>query len=556
MASEKTVNAGAYCRLSVDDERIGESLSIENQKLLLQNYVREQGWNLVETYVDDGYSGTNFDRPAVQRMITDAKAGRINLIIVKDLSRFGRNYIEIGQFTEYLFPSIGCRFIALGNGIDTQNQSVNNDMMGFLNLFNEFYSRDTSKKVRAVRKACAEQGMFMGTYAPYGYRKDPADPHRLLVDEEYAPMARRIFELRCGGMSFTGIARLLNAEGVTSPTDLYYRQRGTGNPRHVNHCWCATTVKQIIRSEIYIGNMVNCKCGTVSYKNKKIVQKDPEDWIRVEGTHAPLIAPDVWATCAALDGAGFQKRDQPEEKASALTGMVYCADCGFKMNIARGRHERKSGAVRYYNYFGCGSYRRSGKTACTPHSIREEILLDLVVEHIREKARAVAFDEKQVSRKILRLKSEESDSRLAGYERELKAARTRLPEVERLMMNLYEDRIKGTVPDAVFATLMRKYEAQQAELNGQIPVLIEKVRQGRQNFDNTALWIRHIRQYTQLETLDEAILIELVERIEVGEPRTVDGKKLCDVKIIYRYVGYIDDALSQIEEVYEHAKAA
>jgi len=501
------------------------------------------------------YLTSVFERPAIQRMIADAKAGRINLIIVKDLSRFGRNYIEIGQFTDYLFPSIGCRFIALGNGIDTQNQSASNDMMGFLNLFNEFYSRDTSKKVRAVRKACAEQGMFMGTYAPYGYKKDPADPHRLVIDEEYAPMARRIFDLRCRGMSFSGIARLLNDEGVTTPTDLFYQQRGTSNPRNVNHRWCATTVKQIIRSEIYVGNMVNGKCGTVSYKNKKIIQKDPEDWIRVEGTHEPLISMEVWATCLALDEAGFQKREQPDEKASILTGMVYCADCGFKMNIARGRHERKSGVVRYYNYFGCGSYRRSGKTACTPHSVREEILLDLVVTDIRKKARAAVFDEVGLRREILRLKSEESDSRLAGYERELKAARARLPQVERLMMNLYEDRISGTLPDAVFATLMRKYEMQQAELNAQIPALTEKTRQGRLDTGNTALWMKHIRQYTRLEALDEAALIELVERIEVGEPQVVDGKKVCDVKILYRYVGYIDEAMSGMEAM-EYAKAA
>ena len=294
----------------------------------------------------------------------------------------------------------------------------------------------------------------------------------------------------------------------------------------------------------------------VCYIHKKIVQKATEDWIRVEGTHEPLITQEVWAICAALDGAGFQKRNQPDEKASALTGMVYCADCGFKMNISRQRQERKSGAVRYYNYFGCGSYRRSGKSACTLHSVREEILLDLVTANIREKARAVAFDEESVSQKILRLKREESNSRLAGYERELKAARARLPEVERLMMNLYEDRIKGTLPDAVFATLMRKYETQQTELNGQIPILIEKVRQGRLSSDNTVQWMRHIRQYTQLETLDEAILIELVERIEVAEPQVVDGKKLCNVKIIYRYVGYVDEALSQAEEVRDDAKAA
>lgn len=189
----KTYNVGIYCRLSNDDERDGESVSIENQKLLLQNYVRQRGWNEIDTYIDDGYSGTNFDRPGVKRLIEDAKAKRINVILVKDLSRFGRNYIEFGQYTDYLFPSLGCRFIALNNGIDTESTNGSTDVMCFLNLFNEFYSRDTSKKVKAVKKACAENGKFMGTYPAYGYKRDPADKHHLVIDEDTAPIVRRIF---------------------------------------------------------------------------------------------------------------------------------------------------------------------------------------------------------------------------------------------------------------------------------------------------------------------------------------------------------------------------
>jgi DNA invertase Pin-like site-specific DNA recombinase len=545
MGLEQNRDAGIYCRLSVDDERTGESVSIENQKLLLQKYVKEQGWNETEVYVDDGYSGTNFDRPAVKRMIEDAKSGRINIIVVKDLSRFGRNYIEIGQYTDYLFPQIGCRFIALGNGVDTLVQSSNNEMMGFLNLFNEFYARDTSKKVRAVRKACAENGKFMGTYAPLGYKKDAQDKHRLIVDEETAPLARRIFDLRSSGMSFSGIARLLNEEGVTSLNDRFYHDKGKQNPNRVNHCWCATTVKQVIRNEVYIGNIVNGKCGTVSYKNKRIIEKDPEEWIRVENVHEPLISREIWDTCIALDSKNFQKRTTPNERASVLTGMVYCGDCGFKMNISRQRRQRKD-YVREYAYFGCGSYRRSGKTACTPHLIRGEALLSLVIADIKEKAHAVTFDEKIIAAQIIRQKSAESDSRLAGYERELRAAQSRLPEIEGLMMNLYEDRIKGTVPEAVFATLMKKYETQQAELAASIPDLKDKIHNGRECFDNTAAWIRHIRKYTAIESVDEAILIELVERIDVSEPQTVNGEVVCDIKIVYRYVGDVDDAVATV----------
>lgn len=268
---EKTYNVGIYCRLSNDDERDEESVSIENQKLLLQSYVRQRGWNEIAVYCDDGYSGTNFDRPGVKRLIEDAKAKKINLILVKDLSRFGRNYIEFGQYTDYLFPSLGCRFIALNNGIDTESRNGSTDVMCFLNLFNEFYSRDTSKKVKAVKRACAESGKFMGTYPAYGYKRDPEDKHHLVIDEETAPTVRRIFSMRASGMGFRAIAVTLNEEGVLPPGALYYQRKGRSDPRNVNHKWAETTVKALIRSEVYIGNMVQGKTGTLSYKSRKLI---------------------------------------------------------------------------------------------------------------------------------------------------------------------------------------------------------------------------------------------------------------------------------------------
>jgi DNA invertase Pin-like site-specific DNA recombinase len=301
MGLEMNRDAGIYCRLSNDDERLGESVSIENQKLLLQKYVKEQGWNEIDVYCDDGYSGTNFERPAVKRMIEDAKSGRINIIVVKDLSRFGRNYIEIGQYTDYLFPQIGCRFIAPGNGVDTSLQTANNDMMGFLNLFNEFHSRDTSKKVRAVKKAYAEQGKYLAAIPPLGYAKNPRDKNSLVIDENTAPIARRLFTLRSTGMGYHQIALTLNGEGVPPPLDLYYAKIGKPNPNRCNHAWSGTGVKQIIRNELYIGNMVNGKSGTLSFKNKKLKRNPKEEWIRVEGTHEPLISREIWDLCVALD---------------------------------------------------------------------------------------------------------------------------------------------------------------------------------------------------------------------------------------------------------------
>lgn len=391
--AETTYNVGIYCRLSNDDERAGESLSIENQRLLLQQYVRDRGWNEIDTYIDDGYSGTNFDRPGVQRLIADAQAKRINLILVKDLSRFGRNYIEFGRYIDYVFPAIGCRFIALNNGVDTANNDSSMDSMCFLNLFNEFYSRDTSKKVKAVKKACAENGKFMGTHPPLGYKRDPADKHHFLIDEDTAPIVRRIFSLRASGMTFRRIATMLNEEGVPSPGTFYYQGKGTEDPRRVNHKWAETTVKVLLRNEVYIGNMVQGKCGSLSYKSKKLVSKPKEEWIRVEGTHEPIISREVWDTVVSIDQRKVRKPDTENGNRSIFVGLVYCAKCGFKMqNQVKNSISKRTGQPTRLSYFLCGNYLRSGKTACTIHTISEDALYQIVLEDIRAKAQYAAYD--------------------------------------------------------------------------------------------------------------------------------------------------------------------
>lgn len=546
MGLKQNRDVGIYCRLSNDDERMGESVSIENQKLLLQKYVKEQGWNEVEVYCDDGYSGVNFDRPAVKRMIEDAKAGRINIIVVKDLSRFGRNYIEIGQYTDYLFPTIGCRFIALNNGVDTIKQSSNNDMMGFLNLFNEFHSRDTSKKVRAVKKAYAEQGKFVACIPPLGYIRNPDDHNALVIDMDNAPLARRIFQMRANGMGFRNIAITLNEEQIPPPSDIYYAKLGKPNPNRCTHFWADNTVKQIIRNEVYIGNMIGGKSSTISYKNKKLRQKPKDEWIRVEGTHEALISREVWDLCAALDKERYIKHEKGKHEPSLLTGLVRCADCGTKMHVKHGANKLKDGTKKTYHYFDCGNYRKSGKVACTPHTVSEPLLVDLVLADIREKAIIVSTDEKRVAEQIIKLKARESDSRMAGYEKELREALSRLPEIEKLMMNLYEDRIKGTLPETIFATLMQKYEIQQLELNAQIPVLRDKIQTNRQCVEGATVWIRHIKKYTTLKEADASVFVELVERVEVGEAYKEDGKTIRDIKVIYRYVGNVDEAMTAV----------
>ncbi len=541
----KTYNVGIYCRLSNDDERDGESVSIENQKLLLQNYVRQRGWNEYDTYCDDGYSGTNFERPAVKRLIEDAKAKKINVILVKDLSRFGRNYIEFGQYTDYLFPSLGCRFIALNNGIDTENNNGSTDVMCFLNLFNEFYSRDTSKKVKAVKKACAESGKFMGTYPAYGYLRDPMDKHHLIIDEETAPTVRRIFAMRASGMGYRAIAITLNEEGILPPGALYYQRKGQSDPRKVNHQWAETTVKSLIRKEVYIGNMVQGKTGTLSYKSRKLISKPEEEWIRVENTHEPIISREIWDTCVSLDQKKIRKSPTSDGIKSIFTGLVYCADCGFKMRNHIEKFTYKDGRPGRYSSFICGNYARSGKSACSIHTIYESVLEQLVLTDIREKAQFAHYDRENLIDQISRMKAKETHSRLALLEQELKNNSRRLAELERLMQNLYEDKCSGAVPLTVFQTLMQKYEAERAEKAAAMPELESKVKMQTANKQDAGRWTDIISQYTEITKLDEIILFELVDRIEVGDTEIIDGQRICEIRVFYRYVGNVDDALMQ-----------
>ena len=541
--TEKAYNVGIYCRLSNDDERDGESVSIENQRMLLERYVKERGWNLVDTYIDDGFSGANFQRPGVQRLIDDAKAKRINVIVVKDLSRFGRNYIEFGQYTDYLFPAIGCRFIALNNGIDTEKPSGNSDVMPFLNLFNEFYCRDTSRKVKAVKKACAESGKYMGTTPAYGYKRDPADKHHLLIDEETAPIVRRIFAMRASGMGFHRMAVELNEDGIQPPGDLYYQRTGKKDPRRTNHRWSESTLQGIIRNEVYIGNMVQGKQGTLSYKSHKLIDKPKDEWIRVEGTHEPIISRDVWDTVVTIDNNCIRKRQTPDGIKSIFTGLLVCADCGFKMVNRVERYTYKDGRLGRNSSFLCGNYSRSGKAACSIHTIKESDLREIVMKDIREKAGCVAYDRERLLEHIRSLKEKENRSRRNSCEQELRANTARISELEKLMQSLYEDKCAGVVPQTVFQALMQKYETERAQSAAKIPELEKKIRKQLETLNEAEHWAEIIRHYTEITDLDEAILFELVDHIEVGESVRKGLLRYCDVKVYYRYVGNVDAAI-------------
>ncbi|MDL2232188.1 recombinase family protein [Ruminococcaceae bacterium OttesenSCG-928-L11] len=548
----KAYSVGIYARLSKDDERSGESVSIENQKAILTQHVEAQtGWVLHKIYVDDGWSGTNFQRPSFQKMLADAKDGVINLIICKDLSRFGRNYIEVGQFTDYIFPTIGCRFVALNDSVDTIHN--NNDIMPYKNLMNEFHSRDTSKKVRTILKARAESGKFMGSFAPYGFRKNPQDKHQLIIDDQTAPVVRRIFAMRCAGKGYYAIACALNEDGIIAPRAAWYAEHGGSSSTMGTGLWSSSAIKLLMQNEAYIGHMVQGKQGKVSFKTKKIVKKDPEDWIRVENTHEPIIDQATWDQVQRINARKHRPKAISNGSVNSFAGLLYCADCGSTMRYQSKKNIRKDGSVEYSALFLCGSYSRSGKSACTAHIIQEKALTQLVLEDIRRNAVLVALDEQAVIREIIRQKSSIEASDLALHRKELRHLTSRLAELDKLIQCLYEDRVKGTVPETVFHSLMEKYEQERLGKKERATLLEQKITESRQDWSNVTEWANIIKRHTNLESLNAETLLELIDRIEIGAATVENNQRICNITVYYRFVENVDLSMLKLEADYGQA---
>ena len=369
---------GIYARLSRDDERAGESVSIENQKEMLSRYVREQGWTLYDYYCDDGVSGTTFDRPGLNRLVQDATDHKINLVLCKDLSRLGRDYIEAGKYTDFVFPSLGCRFIALNDGVDTLRK--NNEMLVILkNVMNDLYARDTSSKIKAVKLSTFKSGKYVGCYAPLGYKKSEADKHVLEIDPVTAPVVRHIFDLRLQGYGFRKIALQLNEEKVPAPRSFYYMAEGRENLRGETPFWNDVTVKTILRNEVYIGHMVQNKTGTVSYKNHKQVSKPESEWIKVENTHEPLIPQETWDAVQRMDNHPARGRSGKSGTVALFGGLLRCMDCGSSMRYMRDYRKKVSEKEPEYKAYVCNRYASGGKNACSSHYINQKMLTQIVM---------------------------------------------------------------------------------------------------------------------------------------------------------------------------------
>ena len=531
--------AGLYYRLSQEDERAGESLSIENQKKILEKYARENGFEIIDEYIDDGWSGTNFNRPGVQRLLEDAKNGRINTIIVKDLSRFGRNYIEVGQYTDYLFPTYNIRFIAVGDNVDSAvTENTGMDMTPIMNVFNEWHAANTSKKIRAVIEANAKEGIYRCTYAPYGYIKG-TDAKRLpVIDPEAAAYVRRIFEMRASGISPNRIAQTFNDESILPPADYKEAKFGIPNTRKSHHLWSSAVVKQIVTNPIYLGHLVQQKTKKISYKNKKIVKNDPEDMVWVYGTHEPIVTQELWDKCREMEASVSQGKKNKTGYVNPLSGLVYCADCGNKMYIKfnNTRHQRGGDRIYYRENFSCGAYSKFGERACTSHYIQIKILSQLVLADIRSKMNLVLADEKRARAEFLSRSEQQNAAEANADRRKLTQSTRRLAELDKLIGSVYEDKVLGKIPEEVCIGLLEKYQSEKTALTETVAVLERKEQTIRDDAANADEFIRRLKAYMEIPELTRQMCLELIEFITVDKCPGKYSKAPREIHIYYKLI--------------------
>lgn len=545
MAKQTIYNAGIYVRLSQEDMRAGESLSIEHQKLILTKYVREQGWNLVDTYVDDGFSGTDFNRPSVQRLLSDAQTGRINLIICKDLSRFGRNYIEVGQYIDYIFPLHNIRFIALNDNVDTANRDSNAmEMMPVINLFNEWHASSTSKKIKAVNLANAKAGKYTCANAAYGYTKADDEKHTPIIDPEAAEVVRRIFKLRSQGMSPRAIGDQLNAENIPIPSDYRCQKKGIVNTKYTRHLWTQVQIRQILDNPIYLGKLAMMRVTSVSYKNHKKVRKDPSEWVVTEDTHEAIISQELWDKVREAEKAVSHGKRDGKGVTQPLSGMLFCPDCGYKMKAAGRKRTLKSGELIRECYYNCSSYVLHGKELCSTHYISQKQIEAVIIADIRSMAELVVKDE-QTARAAFLSKKEQQTSRQSKADiKKLNDSKHRLAELEDLMQSVYEDKVMGKIPEHICVSFLEKYEAEQQELRAVIADLEERLSAEKQDREDVEEFIRRLKKYVDVQTLTRELGLELIEYVTVGaytpnEPREINiyykflDKPLNDKKTLY-----------------------
>lgn len=520
-----------YARLSQEDKADGESNSIANQKRIMERYCRDHGITAYRHYdEDDGYSGTNFNRPGFQRMLTDIKAGKIKRVVVKDMSRLGRDYLQVGMYTDILFPEFGVHFIAVNDGVDSTRGE--NEFTAIRNVFNEMYARDTSKKIRATWQSKGKSGEHLTTIPPYGYIKDPGNKKKWIVDDEAAAVVQKIFRLCVDGLGPTQIAKWLKQHQILNPT-AYYHSKGlpaSNKPTADPYKWTNETVSRMLERVEYLGHTVNFKTTKQSYKNKKKLWNDPADWVIFENTQPAIIEESVFIIVQNIRKS--RRRPTKMGDMGIFSGLMYCADCGGKMYQCRATHFRED-----QKYFICSTYRK-GKEYCTTHTIRNVVLHEIVLKNLREAIAYVSENEAKFMQEAADITIQERNAEFARKREIFSKAEQRIAELDRIISRLYEDNVSGKLTDERFIKLSHDYELEQSNLKSMADVLRKELKHHEQQKTNAKAFVAAVRKYTDMQELDATVLREFIERIEVSHAER--WAKTREITIVYNFIGAFD----------------
>ena len=521
-----------YCRLSCDDDLDGDSNSIRNQKMLLQKYADENHLRNVRFYVDDGFSGSNFERPDFKRMMSDVEDGKISTVVVKDMSRFGRDHILVGYYTKYHLAEADVRFIAIYDQVDSE-KNPDDDITPFKNILNEMYAKDCSKKIKAVFKAKGNSGKHLASVPPLGYKKDPNDKEKWIIDEEAATTVRRIFQMYVDGYRISEIGHKLTEEKVETPI-LYYMNRGikTNARSEYPEIWDLMSIKYILSQTAYAGHTVNFQTAVKSYKTKKQIRLPKEDWIIYRNTQEPIIDEKTFETVQQMRKVKRARTKYNEP--NMFSGLLYCADCGNHLTIQRVARNRKM------DNFSCATYRKKKKGLCSCHRILVSDLETIVKEDLQKVCEYVLFHEKEFTDEYLSGSKKETVKFQSKTKAELKRLSERQEEIGRIIRKLYEDNVCGRITDERFDFLAKSYEDEGNELKTKIQELKNALASSVQDEEKLSKFLKVVKSYTGIEELTPEILNSFIEKIYIGETEKYDGRKMQEVEIIYKFVGAIN----------------
>lgn len=543
MKSNQNTNkiTALYCRLSKDDLLSGDSYSIQNQRSMLTEYANKNGFVNTQVFIDDGYSGTNYNRPGFQEMFELMEQGQVAVLITKDLSRLGRNYIETGMYIESIFPQLGVRYIAIADGVDTL-YNMGDDSMPIKNLFNEYHVKETSKKVRMAFQTMARRGERLATRAPYGYKKDPENRKKIVVDEASAAVVRHIFELCIGGKGPSQIAKQLESEKIYTPTMYEYLETGvrlTGFNEEMPYRWTADTVSSILEREDYIGNTVNCRFKRLSFKDKRRVERPECEHIRIEHSHEAIIDDETWRLVQKL--RANKRRPKKMDGLDKYSGLLFCEDCGSKMYFMRGRTIKPEAFC-----FVCSKYHKHNTVEkCTPHTIRSGVLDTIVLAELNRAIRYARTNKDQFIEAAMQKSTAQARRELAALQSEYNTLMNRKNVLSTLFKRLYEDNVIGRINDEQFQMLSSDYNEEQADITEKLPTIEKQMEALKDQSTGAERFVALAQKYTNITELTPEILNTMIDKIIIGERENRHSKKNVKqkIRILFKGFGELDDLM-------------